>query len=59
LGVQRLPGLVGTQAIPKATAGSTGYWLPDETTVITPSQPTVGQLTQSERDIKDDDKILI
>jgi len=51
LGVQRLPGLVGTQAIPKATAGSTGYWLADETTQITASQPTVGQLTMTPKNV--------
>lgn len=45
MGVQRLSGLRGNVAIPKMTAGNTAYWLSDETTQITESQPTIGQLT--------------
>jgi len=46
LGVQFLPGLVGDIAIPKMTAGTTGYWV-SEGSDITESQPTLGQVTGS------------
>jgi len=51
LGVQRLSGLVGNVTIPKVTAGATGYWLPDENTQITASQPTVGTLAMSPKNV--------
>lgn len=43
-GVKFLPGLVGNVAIPKMTAGATGYWVA-EGSDITESQPTLGQVT--------------
>lgn len=43
LGVQFLTGLVGNIAIPKMTAGATGYWVA-ENGDITGSQPTLGQV---------------
>jgi HK97 family phage major capsid protein len=51
MGVQRLPGLVGNVTIPKMTAGNTAYWLSDETTQITESQPTIGQLSLSPKNV--------
>lgn len=44
-GVQVLPGLTGNITIPKQTAASTAYWLSNEATAITESQPTLGQLS--------------
>jgi len=44
LGVRFLSGLVGDVAIPKMTAGATGYWV-TEGNDITESQPTLGQVT--------------
>ncbi len=44
-GITFMPGLVGNVPIPKTTATSTGYWLSDEGTAITPSQPTIGQVS--------------
>ena len=43
-GMKYLTGLVGTVAIPKMTAGSTGYWVA-ESGAITESEPTPGQVT--------------
>jgi len=43
-GVQFLTGLVGNVAIPKMSAGSTGYWV-SESGDITESQPTLTQVT--------------
>lgn len=51
LGATRLTGLVGNLTIPKMTAGGTAYWLADETTQITESQPTIGQLSLSPKDV--------
>ena len=51
LGVQRLSGLVGNVTIPKMTAGNTAYWLTDETTQITESQPTLGQLALAPKNV--------
>lgn len=45
-GVQFLTGLSGNVAIPKMSAGSTGYWVA-EGNDITESQPTLGQVTGS------------
>jgi HK97 family phage major capsid protein len=45
MGVRRMGGLVGNVTIPKMTAGNTAYWLSDENTAITESQPTIGQLS--------------
>jgi len=44
LGVRFMSGLVGNVAIPKMTAGATGYWVA-EGTDVTESQPTLGQIT--------------
>lgn len=51
MGVTRLSGLVGNVTIPKMTAGNTAYWLADEATQITESQPTVGQLALSPKNV--------
>lgn len=51
MGVRRLSGLVGNVTIPKMTAGNTAYWLSDETTQITESQPTIGQLSLSPKNV--------
>lgn len=45
LGATRLTGLKGNVTIPRMTAGGTVYWLADENTQITESQPTIGQLS--------------
>jgi len=44
LGVRFMSGLVGNVAIPKNSAGCTGYWV-SEAGAITESQPTLGQIT--------------
>jgi len=46
LGVRFLSGLVGDVAIPKMSAGATGYWV-TEGSDVTESQPTLGQVTGS------------
>jgi HK97 family phage major capsid protein len=46
LGVRFLTGLVGDVAIPKMSAGATGYWVA-ESGDITESAPTLGQVTGS------------
>jgi HK97 family phage major capsid protein len=51
MGVQRLGGLKGSVTIPKMTAGNTAYWLSDETTQITESQPTIGQLSLTAKNV--------
>jgi HK97 family phage major capsid protein/HK97 family phage prohead protease len=51
MGVTRLSGLVGNVTIPKQTAGATAYWLADETTSITESQATLGQLSLSAKNV--------
>jgi HK97 family phage major capsid protein len=51
MGVTRLPGLVGNVTIPKMTAGNTAYWLADESTQITESQPTIGQLSLAPKNV--------
>ena len=50
-GATRLTGLRGNVAIPKMTAGSTAYWLANETAAITESQPTIGQLLLSPKNV--------
>jgi HK97 family phage major capsid protein len=44
LGVRFMTGLVGNVAIPKMSAGATGYWVA-ESGDITESEPTLGQVT--------------
>lgn len=51
MGATRLTGLRGNVAIPKLTAGATAYWLASETTAITESTPTVGQLAMSPKNV--------
>ncbi len=51
MGVTKLSGLRGNVTIPKMTAGNTAYWLSDETTQITESQPTIGQLSLSPKNV--------
>lgn len=51
MGVRRMAGLVGNVTIPKITAGNTAYWLSDETTQITESQPTIGQLSLAPKNV--------
>jgi HK97 family phage major capsid protein/HK97 family phage prohead protease len=51
MGVTRMSGLVGNVTIPKMTAGNTAYWLADETTQITESQPTIGQLALAPKNV--------
>lgn len=50
-GVRRMGGLVGNVTIPKMTAGATAYWLADEGTQITESQPTIGQVSLSPKNV--------
>jgi HK97 family phage major capsid protein/HK97 family phage prohead protease len=51
MGVTKLSGLKGHVTIPKMTAGNTAYWLSDENTQITESQPTIGQLSLSPKNV--------
>jgi len=51
LGVSRLTGLKGNVTIPKMTAGNTAFWLADEATQITESQPTIGQLSLAPKNV--------
>lgn len=51
MGITRLSGLQGNVTIPKMTAGNTAYWLADETTQITESQPTLGQLSLTPKNV--------
>lgn len=51
LGVTRLAGLTGNITIPKMTAGHTAYWLNDETTQVSESQPTITQLPLSPKNV--------
>lgn len=44
LGAQRLQGLVGNVTLPRQSAGTTAYWLTNESTQVTESQPTLGQV---------------
>ncbi len=51
MGVRRLSGLVGNVTIPKMTAGTTAYWLADETTQITEANPTLGQVSLTPKNV--------
>jgi HK97 family phage major capsid protein len=51
LGVTRLQGLRGNVTIPRQTAGGTVYWLADENTQITESQPTIGQISLTAKNV--------
>lgn len=51
MGATFLPGLVGNVTIPKQTGSATGYWLTSETTEITESNQTIGQLALSPKTV--------
>ena len=51
MGATRLSGLQGNVTIPKQSAASTAYWLADETTQITESQPTIAQVTLTPKNV--------
>jgi HK97 family phage major capsid protein/HK97 family phage prohead protease len=52
LGATRLTGLQGNVTIPRQTAAGTAYWLAsDGVTQITESQPTLGQITLSPKNV--------
>jgi len=51
LGATRLTGLVGNVTIPRMTAGGTAYWLGDESTPITESQATFGQVSLTPKNV--------
>lgn len=51
MGATRLSGLVGNVTIPRQTASGTAYWLASEATDITESQPTLGQLSLSAKNV--------
>lgn len=51
LGARFIDGLVGNVSIPKQSAASTAYWLTNETTAITESQPTLTALTMSPKNV--------
>ncbi len=51
LGAKTLSGLQGNVTIPKQTAAATAYWLTNETTAITESQQTIGQLSLSPKNV--------
>lgn len=51
LGARFISGLVGNFSAPKKTAGGTAYWLTSESTAITESQPTLGQLLMTPKNV--------
>lgn len=51
LGARLLSGLQGNVTIPKQTAAATAYWLANETTAITESSQTIGQLALSPKNV--------
>ncbi len=51
LGATMLSGLQGNVTIPRQTAGGTAYWLTNETTGITESQQTLGQLSLTPKNV--------
>ena len=51
LGARFVGGLVGNFSAPKKTASATAYWLTNESTAITESQPTLGQLLMSPKNV--------
>ena len=44
MGARRLAGLMGNVTVPRQTASATAYWLSSESTQITESQQTLGQM---------------
>ena len=51
LGVTVLPGLQGNMTIPKQTAGGTAYWLSSESTAISESAMTLGQVALTPKNV--------
>ena len=51
LGARMLSGLVGNVSIPKQTGAGTAYWLASESTAITESDQTIGQVTLSPKNV--------
>ena len=51
LGATMLPGLVGNLTVPKLTGAASAFWLTNESTGITESQQTVGQLALSPKNL--------
>jgi HK97 family phage major capsid protein len=51
LGARMLTGLVGNVSIPKQTGAGTAYWLASESTAITESDQTIGQVTMTPRNV--------
>lgn len=51
MGIMLETGLVGDQVIPKTTAKSTPYWLLNETSQVTASQPTLSQIALTPKSV--------
>lgn len=51
MGARRLSGLVGNVTVPRHTAAATAYWLSSESTQVTESQQTYGQLSLSPKTV--------
>lgn len=51
LGARFIGGLVGNFSVPKKTASGTAYWLSSESTAITESQPTLGQMLLTPKNV--------
>jgi HK97 family phage major capsid protein len=51
LGATVLDQLQGSLSVPRITSGSTGYWLANEATPITESQPVIGQFPLSPKNV--------
>lgn len=51
MGATRMTGLVGNVTIPRETAQTSTFWLTNEATQITESQPTIGQLAMSPKHV--------
>ena len=51
MGARRLTGLVGSVTVPKQTAAATAYWLASESTQITESAQTFGQMALSPKSV--------
>lgn len=51
LGARMLSGLVGNVTIPRQTGAGTAYWLASESTAITESDQTIGQITMTPRNV--------
>jgi len=51
MGATRMAGLVGNITVPRQTAAATAYWLSSESTSITESQQTFGQMALSPKTV--------